>query len=176
LPRPPRDIGERGPFVAPGVYTVTLDVDGITTSRPVTVKPDPLLPVSVAQHRERESFLLEVSAAQHTAGELGARISALRSQLVQRRAANARPNSQSLVDSALARLSTIERAVRVGPAAVQGRVYSLAGEFNGQGAQQGSLHPPTRTHRERFALLLTLLTRAQEELAALEAISGSIQD
>jgi len=176
LPRPPRDIGERGPFVAPGVYTVVLDVDGVTATRPVTVKPDPLLPVTVAQHRQREAFLLEVAAAQQTVTDLGARISALRSQLAQRRAVNARPSSQPLVDSALARLSTIERTVRVGPAAVQGRVYSLAGEFNGQGAQQGSLHPPTRTHRERFALLLAQLTRAQEALAALEAMSGSIQD
>ncbi|HEX4936007.1 MAG TPA: hypothetical protein VFV33_22660, partial [Gemmatimonadaceae bacterium] len=28
LPRPPRDIGDRGPFVAPGSYVVTIDADG----------------------------------------------------------------------------------------------------------------------------------------------------
>ena len=66
--------------------------------------------------------------------------------------------------------------MRGGNGALLGRVYGLAGEFNGQGAQQGSLHPPTRTHREQFAIMLAILTRVQREVAALEAVSSAIQD
>ncbi len=179
LPRPPRDIGDRGPFVSPGLYTVTLDADGRTMSRQVRVKPDPLLPVTVVQHRERETFLLEVADAQQGVNDVSGRMAALRRQLAERQAAQPTAEataSRQRADSALTRLAALERTVRGGNGALLGRVYGLAGEFNGQGAQQGSLHPPTRTHREQFAIMLAILTRVQREVAALEAVSSAIQD
>jgi hypothetical protein len=69
----------------------------------------------------------------------------------------------------------VERAVRVGPTAARGRAYGLASEFNGAGAQQGSLYPPTATHRQRFALISAALRRAEAELARLEALINTIQ-
>ncbi|HEX4934435.1 MAG TPA: hypothetical protein VFV33_14700, partial [Gemmatimonadaceae bacterium] len=177
LPRPPRDIGDRGPFVSPGAYVVTIDADGEKMTRPLVVKPDPLLPVSVAQQKVREQFLLEVSGAQTTVTEVGARMTALRRQLTDRRAGAAEGSAARVAaDSALTRLTALERTVRAGPGAVRGRVYGLAGEFNGQGALQGSLHPPTKTHREQFALIKAILARVQLQLAELEARAGALQD
>ncbi|MGQ0648516.1 MAG: WD40/YVTN/BNR-like repeat-containing protein [Gemmatimonadaceae bacterium] len=177
LPRPPRAIDDRGPFVSPGVYTVTVDADGQTMSRTVNVKQDPMLPLTAAQHRQRESFLLDVSDAQRTATSLGDRMTALRRQLTSRReAASQGSAARQSADDALARLTTLERQVRAGPGAVRGRVYGLASEFNGNGAQQGSLYPPTKTHRQQFAIMRAILLRAQTALAALEALSSSIQE
>ncbi|HMN07724.1 MAG TPA: hypothetical protein PKC83_02975 [Gemmatimonadaceae bacterium] len=177
LPRPPRDIGDRGAFVSPGTYVVTIDADGERMSQRVVVRPDPLLPVSVAQQRVREQFLLEVGAAQKGVAEVGDRMTALRKQLAERRGAAADGSEARLAaDSALARLGALERTVRAGPGALRGRVYGLAGEFNGQGALQGSLHPPTRTHREQFAIMKAMLNRVQLQLAELEARAGALQD
>ncbi len=177
LPRPPRDIGDRGAFVSPGTYVVTIDADGERMSQRVVVRPDPLLPVSVAQQRVREQFLLEVGAAQKGVAEVGERMTALRKQLAERRGAAADGSEARLAaDSALARLGALERTVRAGPGALRGRIYGLAGEFNGQGALQGSLHPPTRTHREQFAIMKAILQRVQLQLAELEARAGALQD
>jgi len=177
LPRPPHDIGDRGPFVAPGSYTVTIDADGEKMSRTVVVRPDPMLPLTVAQHRTRESFLLEVSGTQQSVAEVGERMTALRRQLVARRASAGDGSAARLsTDSTLTQLTALERTVRAGPGALRGRVYGLAGEFNGQGALQGSLHPPTKTHREQFAIIKAILARVQLQLAALEAKAGALQD
>src|SRR5207249_2357142 len=56
LPIPAHDIGLRGPFVSPGAYRVTLDVDGDTASRTFEVRSDPALQVTLAQHKAREAF------------------------------------------------------------------------------------------------------------------------
>jgi hypothetical protein len=129
--------------------------------------------------RERETFLLEVADAQQGVNDVSGRMAALRRQLAERQAAQPTAEataSRQRADSARARLAALERTVRGGNGALLGRVYGLAGEFNGQGAQQGSLHPPTRTHREQFAIMLAILTRVQREVAALEAVSSAIQD
>lgn len=176
LPRPPRPIDDRGPFVSPGRYTVTVDADGQRMSQVVVVKPDPLLPLTAAQHAAREAFLLNVDEAQRTATALGDRMTALRRQLVGRRDAGPQGSAvRQSADSALTRLTALERAVRAGPGAARGQAYNLAGEFNGAGAQQGSLYPPTATHRQRYALIAAALRRAQTELARLEALSNTIQ-
>jgi hypothetical protein len=64
LPIPMHDIGLRGPYVSPGTYKVTLDVDGDTTSRTFEVRADPGVQVTLAQHKAREAFLLDVQAQQ----------------------------------------------------------------------------------------------------------------
>lgn len=162
--------------MAPGPYTVTIAADGRTMSQQVRVKPDPLLPLSQVQHRQRETFLLQVADAQQGVTDVTQRMAALRRQLLERRDTGESSAVRPALDSALAQLTALERTVRAGPGALQGRVYGLAGEFNGQGVQQGSLHPPTATHREQFAIMLAILTRVQRQLAALEARSGALQD
>src|SRR5262249_4156605 len=64
LPVPPHDIGLRGPYVAPGTFKVTLDVDGDTASRTFEVRGDPGSNITALQHKAREAFLLDVQAAQ----------------------------------------------------------------------------------------------------------------
>ena len=176
LPRPTHEIDDRGPFVSPGTYTVTLDADGVTMQRSLLVKPDPLLPVPVAQQRARERFLLQVADAQQGVSAVSGRTAALRRQLMSQRNVARDTVARGRADSALARLTALERRLRGGSAGLQGRLYGLAGEFNGQGVQQGSLYPPTKTHREQFAILRALLTRVEGELAALEGAAGSVQD
>jgi photosystem II stability/assembly factor-like uncharacterized protein len=125
LPRPTHELGERGPFVSPGTYTVTIDADGARAQRTVEVKADPQLPITLAQHRAREAFLLEVAALQRTVADRLAKPDAPRAPLARiRQGANA-----------------------------------LAGDFNGRGVRQGSLHPPTTTHRETLAALKAELTK-----------------
>ena len=54
-------MGQRGFFVAPGTYTVTLDARGATSTRTVRVRPDPLVPtLTLDDYLEREAFLLDV--------------------------------------------------------------------------------------------------------------------
>ncbi len=56
----PRPLGQRGPFVSPGVYTVELAARGEVLSGNVSVGGDPDLPLTVEDYREREAFLLEI--------------------------------------------------------------------------------------------------------------------
>src|SRR5207253_6255049 len=61
LPVPAHEIGPRGPQVAPGQFTVTLEVDGAATeSRTFTVRADPASSVTLLQHKTREAFVVEV--------------------------------------------------------------------------------------------------------------------
>ena len=144
LPIPSHDIGIRGPFVSPGRYTVTLDVDGDTTSRPLEVRLDPALTYTQAEERAREAFLLDVQATQVAVEQLA-------SDLRARRA------SATGADSA--RLVALERRLTVGRNAPRAKLGAVARAFNGQGAQQGSFAPPSAVHRQA-------LTESKAELEA----------
>ena len=56
----PRTLEQRGPFVSPGVLSVELAARGVTVQRSLQVKGDPDLPLTDADYRAREAFLLEV--------------------------------------------------------------------------------------------------------------------
>jgi len=84
----------------------------------------------VADARRREEFLLAV-------------------QEDQRRAAEAFPRSAGLPDS----LQALRRRLTV----IRRDLSRLASEFNGRGVQQGSLFPPTETHRQRHRELVAAL-------------------
>ena len=57
----PHPVGPRGPLVAPGEYQVTLHVDELRTSRTLTIRGDPRMPMLRADdYRAREAFLLEL--------------------------------------------------------------------------------------------------------------------
>ncbi|HEV3139571.1 MAG TPA: hypothetical protein VGY57_03595, partial [Vicinamibacterales bacterium] len=61
LPIPPHEIGSRGPHVAPGTFKVTLEVDGVATeSKTFDVRADPQSSISLADHKAREAFEIEV--------------------------------------------------------------------------------------------------------------------
>ena len=81
LPIPSHDIGARGPHVAPGTFKVTLEVDGAAAeSRTFEVRADPASAVTLAQHKAREAFVVEVM-------DLQAKVETLAADLRTRRAA-----------------------------------------------------------------------------------------
>jgi photosystem II stability/assembly factor-like uncharacterized protein len=135
----PHSVRARGPFVSPGTYTVRLEAGGAAATQTVVVRGDPQLPLTAAQWREREEFLLAVLEQQRKAGEIAQRIRALPDSL---------------------------RELRTRAGQVRRDLGRLAAEFNGQGVRQGSLYPPTTTHRERYRALAAALA---EVMAALPA-------
>ena len=146
LPIPPHDIGMRGPYVAPGTYKVTLDVDGDTTTRTFEVRGDPGLNVTTLQHKAREAFLLDVQATQVKVEEM---------------ATDLRNRRASATGDAATKLQALERRLTAGRDAPRGRLGGIARSYNGTGAQQGSLMPPTNEQRK-------ILAAAKAEVAAVE--------
>lgn len=155
LPRPPHPIHDRGPFVSPGTYTVTIEAGsgGTKVSRTVRVKGDPALPLTLAQYRDRETVLVEVRDLQREAALM------LNGIAAQRREASARGDSATVN-----RLTGTQRRLQVGNRAVLSRLNGLAGRFNGEGAQQGSLYPPTATHRSELAELRKAMLEIRTQL------------
>ena len=146
LPIPLHDIGPRGPYVAPGTYQVTLDVDGDTTSRAFEVRGDPMANLTLTQQKAREAFLVDVQSVQVRTEQIAV-------ELRGRRLATS--------GEAAARVQALERRLTIGRNAPRGKLANIAGAFNGSGAQQGSFAPPTKQHRR-------ILSEAKAELAAVE--------
>jgi hypothetical protein len=148
------DIGVRGPFVAPGAFTVTLDVDGETSSRPLDVRADPMLMYTVAQQRAREAFLLDVQAAQVE---------------VEQVVGNLRSRRSSATGADSSRYVALERRLTAGRNAPRARLGAVARAFNGQGAQQGSFAPPGAIHRQALMESRAELAAVRQEMKALSA-------
>ena len=146
LPIPTHDIGNRGPYVSPGKFTVTLDVDGETSNQGLEVRSDPALAIPVAQQRAREAFLLDVQATQVQVEQRASELRALRAEATGEEAAA---------------LQALERRLTGGRDAPRAKLGGIARAFNGTGAQQGSFAPPTERHRQA-------LSEAKAELAAVE--------
>jgi photosystem II stability/assembly factor-like uncharacterized protein len=146
LPVPLHDIGLRGPYVSPGTYKVTLDVDGDTVSRTFEVRGDPIANLTLLQQKAREAFLVEVEALQVRTENL---------------ATDLRARRLAATGAEVTRLQALERRLTAGRNAPRGKLGSIASAFNGSGAQQGSFNPPTNTQRR-------VLAEAKAELAAVE--------
>lgn len=146
-PTLPHPVTPRGPFVAPGDYTLTLEAAGRQARRSVTVRGDTLMSLSAGDWDARERFLLSVLRMQEAVwhGE--------------QRAGEAADRGGAAADSA--------RALQRRVAGLRRQIYGLAGEFNGNGVRQGSLYPPTDTHRQRREELEAALSR---ELDAVERV------
>jgi photosystem II stability/assembly factor-like uncharacterized protein len=144
LPILPRPVTPRGPFVAPGTYTVTLRAGGARSSQTLEVVGDPLLPLSEDDWRDREVFLLALLDLQRRAWDGEARADSLAKQL----------GGES--DSAAELVRRLH--------GIRSSVYRLAGAFNGSGVRQGSLYPPTQAHRQQMKELEQRLARALDEL------------
>ena len=140
-----RTIEDRGHFVSPGTFRVMLEARGATSEQSLVVTGDPELPVTLAQYREREQFLSEVLA-------LRQEVERVRDELSGRGGGGARGDR-------------IE-ALNQGRAALAGIYQSM----NGGGVRQGSLYPPTATHREQKERVEALLASAREELDDLDGL------
>jgi len=140
--RLPRSVEQRGPFVTPGAYTVSVEVGRSTAEKEVEVRLDPAMAdrITAIQLRDREEFLLEVLA-------MGRRAESLRRRL----------ESSDREPGDLAE----------GVNRLQSRLDRLYEGLNGSGVQQGSLFPPTSAHRaqrRRVADELASLEARVEEI------------
>ena len=116
------------------------------TSRGPTRRADPAANVTLAQHKAREAFLVDVQGLQVQTEE---------------RAADLRTRRAALTGADSSRLAALERRLTGGRESVRAKLGGVARFFNGTGAQQGSFLPPTNTHRR-------VVAEAKAELAALD--------
>ena len=165
LPVPSHEIGARGPHVAPGTFKVTLEVDGAAAgSQTFEVRADPASNITLAQHKAREAFSVDVM-------DLLAKVDTLSKDLAVRR--------QTATGAEAARLQALEQrlggggaggrggrgvAAAGGPPPVQPvrqRLSALINAFVGSGARTGTLAAPTGT-------MTAALAEAKGDLAAIE--------
>jgi hypothetical protein len=146
LPIPAHDIGNRGIFVSPGRYTVTMIVGSDSTSRTFEVRSDPLANVTVKDQKAREAFLLDIQATQ---------------QQIQSAVAALRAKAQGATGDSATKLQALQRRLQQ----ANGRIGRIPSGFNGSGAQQGSFAPPG-------PMLRSMLAEAKDELAAVKREAG----
>jgi hypothetical protein len=164
----PRDIGERGAFVSPGIYTVTLQAGDVRVSETLRVRGDPRLPLTIAEHRDRESFLLDLGEMLRDIVSISQTLSTIRRDLsAQRDAAEPGSPAHAAAIRGLEKLTEVESDFAGGPAAMRGRITGLLSAFNGSGVQQGTLYPPTPPQRAQAAEIRTSLGRVKRDLQAL---------
>jgi photosystem II stability/assembly factor-like uncharacterized protein len=161
LPVPSHDIGSRGPHVAPGTFTVTLEVDGaVVGTRRFEVRADPMSAVTPAEHKAREAFVVEVM-------DLIAQVDALADTLRTRRAAatGAEATRLQALEQRLAGGGGRGGGRGGGAQPVRSRLTSLLNAFVGSGAETGSLSAPTGAMR-------ALLAAAKADLALIQREDG----
>ncbi|MES2522262.1 MAG: hypothetical protein V4617_06170 [Gemmatimonadota bacterium] len=157
LPIPVHNIGARGIHVSPGKYTVTMDVDGTTGRREFDVRADPALPMTLADHKAREAFLLEVIDVQ---ARITTATAAFRTKLAAATGAEAERLNGIATQLGMAGGGRGGRGGGGGgPAASIGRIV---GAYNGSGVRHGSLQAPSKTQRDGLA-------EAKRGLALLES-------
>ena len=156
----PHPVGNRGPFVAPGTFTVTLTAGENQSTQNVTVRGDPLMQLTQEQWDQREAFLVALLETQYKLQETMQSGSRLRRQLEARRDSLGADAPDELVQQ-LESAQALEREIRT----LSRTAGRIAGTYNGQGVRQGSLYPPTETHREQMARLEAKLRAVVESLA-----------
>jgi hypothetical protein len=176
LPVPSHDIALRGPLVAPGTFKVTLEVDGVAAeSRAFEVRADPTSRQTLAEHKAREAFVVEVMAlqarvdslapmltARRTAamGDEATRLQALEQQLVGGRGA-ARPGAAG---AAGAGAPAAGGGGRGGAQGIRQRLGSLAGVYTSSGARTGTLSAPTGAMRASLTEIKADLLKIEKAL------------
>lgn len=186
LPVPSHDIALRGPLVAPGTFKVTLEVDGVATeSRTFEVRADPTSRQTLAEHKAREAFVVEVMAlqarvdslaptltARRTAamGDEATRLQALEQQLVGGRGA-ARPGAAGAAAAGAPAAGAPAAGApagagggRGGAQSIRQRLGTLAGVYTSSGARTGTLSPPTGAMRATLIELKADLAKIEKAL------------
>ncbi len=177
LPVPSHEIGARGPHVAPGTFTVTLEVDGVAgESRTFDVRADPASSITLTQHKAREAFVVEVMElqaknealadtlrARRTAatGADATRLQALEVRLIGAQGGRGRAGGEGTAGAAGAGETAGGRGRGGVPQPVRQRLNGLISTFVGSGARTGTMSPPTATMRATLA-------EAKADVAAIE--------
>ncbi|MDH5235495.1 MAG: hypothetical protein OEW77_11090, partial [Gemmatimonadota bacterium] len=163
LPIPAHNIGPRGFYVSPGKFTVTMDVDGTQTSQPFDVRGDPEMMETVADHRARESFLLDVQDVQ---ARLTAATTAFRTKLAEAKGADSTRLAE--MGQQLGLVSSAARGGRGGfgrPSGPAAALAQLPSAWNGSGARHGGLQAPSGTQRQVLKQAKQALAEIERELA-----------
>jgi len=142
-----RPIADRGPLVSPGRYTVTLVARGGEYAQAVDVRGDPEMPISVAEYRSRERFMLDLMG-------LSAEVGALMQAMGVSGGGFGFGQQAGPRDTPEARIRRVSRAVN-----------GIFGELNGGQVRPGTLYPPTRSQRDA-------VEAARAELAAIRRETG----
>ena len=177
LPVPSHDIALRGPLVAPGTFKVTLEVDGVAAeSRTFEVRADPTSRQTLAEHKAREAFVVEVMALQARVDSLAPTLTARRTAAMGDEATRLQALEQQLVGGrGAARPGAAGAAAAGAPAAGAGggrggaqgirqRLGTLAGVYTSSGARTGTLSPPTGAMRATLIELKADLAKIEKAL------------
>jgi photosystem II stability/assembly factor-like uncharacterized protein len=162
LPVPAHNIGPRGFYVSPGTYTVTMDVDGQRSTQTFSVRADPAMMETLADHQARESFRLEAEDVQRRIGEA---TTAFRAKLA------AATGEDSVRLAAVAERLGLTPPARGGgggfrrPAGPAAALAGLPGAWNGSGARHGGLQAPTLTQRKILNDAKAMLAEIERELS-----------
>jgi len=93
-------------------------------------------------------------------------LATMRRDITARRdAAAAGSPARMAAESSLERLTGVERSFVASLAFAQGRINQLYGTFNGSGAQQGSLYPPTPPMKAQARDIRGAIDRLKREMA-----------
>ena len=172
LPIPSRDISPRAPAIAPGTFKVALEVDGkVIETRTFEVRNDPLSPYTLAQHKARETFIMEAMDLQGRVDSLATAVRARREAATGEQAAKLQAIEARLVGGAVTAGGRGGRGGGApagggrggagGPQPLRQRFAGFANIGGISGARTGTLAPPTPAQR-------TAMAEAKIELAAVE--------
>jgi hypothetical protein len=142
-----RNIEDRGPFVSPGMFTVTVEAGARSGSTMVHVVGDPEMPITQAMYESRERFMLEALELQEAIG------ATMQDQGIE-------SGGFGFFGGPSVAPSTPEEKLR----AASRMIRQVYGALNGGAVQQGSLYPPTRAQRERALEARRLYDEALGEL------------
>jgi photosystem II stability/assembly factor-like uncharacterized protein len=142
-----RPIDERGPFVSPGEYSITLVARGSEHTRTVEVRGDPEMPISVAEYRSRERFLLELMALSTEVGQVMQAMGLSGGGFGFGQQAGPQNTPE-------ARIRRVSRTVN-----------GVFRDLNGGQVRPGTLYPPTQAQRDA-------VEAARVELAAIRQDTG----
>jgi hypothetical protein len=176
---PPEGLSRgRGPLVPPGRYRVELALGDERREGSVEVLLDPRASVSASEFGERFAFLKEVNDLRARLERVLARGESLRKQIEAAASALSSEDQRDLRKTLSELSASIESAREpIGGGRPSFRIPSLAAqstalfeEIDGAGAQQGTLHGPTATQRDR---LHRLTRKADEAIRSFDAAAGA---
>ncbi len=164
LPIPSHEIGPRGPHIAPGKFTVTLEVDGqAVATQPFEVRADPASSITAAQHKARDAFVVEASELLQTIDTLANALHSRSAAASGEEAARLRALEVRLVGGGGGRGGRGGGGGRGGAVQpLRQRLAALLNAFTGSGARTGTLAAPTST-------LKSALAEAKSDLHAVES-------
>jgi photosystem II stability/assembly factor-like uncharacterized protein len=166
---------QRGPFVPPGTYRVTVRANGRESSSAVKVDPDPLLQMTDAERQLRYQFLTDALRLQAELVDAAADVRAVRDQLtalqeqLKRQGTPAAPvrDGAAMLAKTLTELQNRiggggggggEEGGGGGGGGLRGRAANLYSSLDGNGIHQGTLFGPSPSQRQQLDTLRSDVT------------------